>query len=261
MRHLLIISNWKLNGNKSTILHAIDTLSKTFNNVSKFHIIIAPPLVYLDTVNNRLLLNNCYIHDCIQLCAQNVDIHLSGAFTGDISASMLKDLNVRYVLIGHSERRIYHKENDLYISKKFSISKKSGLIPIFCIGENKEEYDAQLSIKICIKQIDSIINSLGIQAFQNSIIAYEPIWAIGRGISASPEQVQLIHKYIRNYLAQYDHQIANQILIQYGGSVNADNVLQFISQQDIDGVLIGSSSLNVHNFSMIIKLIDNYINR
>lgn len=254
MRNNLIVSNWKLNGTKNTITKSLTILSDTLSNISKCHIAIAPPLVYLDTARNCLLNNRYHTH--ISLCAQNIDINLSGAFTGEISALMLQDLNVKYVLIGHSERRIHHQENNLYIAKKFSIIKKVGLIPILCIGENKIEYDSNATQTVCIQQIDTIIKTLGIQAFHNSIIAYEPIWAIGTGVSASPEQVQLIHKNIRHHLAQYNTKIASQIIIQYGGSVNLNNALQFITQQDIDGILIGSASLDINNFLAIIQLIN-----
>lgn len=255
MRNLLIISNWKLHGNKNKITNSLIALTNNFDKASKIHIAIAPPLVYLD------IARNCLCNSDVQLCAQNVDVHLSGAFTGDTSALMLQDLNVQYVLIGHSERRIYHKENDLYIAKKFSILKETGLIPVLCIGENQKEYNSKTTQIMCVKQIDPIIKSFGIQSFQNSIIAYEPVWAIGKGISASPKQVQLIHKHIRNYIAQYDEHIANQVLIQYGGSVNSNNVLKFLDQEDIDGVLIGSAALDVNNFLTIIKLITAHINK
>ncbi|URJ27776.1 triose-phosphate isomerase [Candidatus Blochmanniella camponoti] len=247
MRRLLIIGNWKLNGNKNTITNLIITLVNTFNNISKCSVAIAPPVMYLDIIN-RYLLNS---H--IQLCAQNVDIHLSGAFTGDISAEMLQDLNVRYTLIGHSERRIHHKENDVYIAKKFFILKKVGLIPILCIGENKKEYDSGYTQSVCINQINTIIKLLGIEAFKNAVIAYEPIWAIGSGVSASPENVQLVHKSIRDYIASYDASIADKITIQYGGSVTPENVTQFFDQKDIDGVLVGAASLNANSFSMIVQ--------
>lgn len=255
MKHSLIIGNWKLHGNKNSIIHFLNTLNNKLINISQCHIIIAPPLIYLDTANNHLL----NINSDIKLCAQNVSIHLSGAFTGDTSALMLKDIGIQYVLIGHSEHRMYYSETDLHVSKKFSILKKHGLIPILCIGENKKDHDNGIAELVCIKQIDSIIKSIGVQSFQNSIIAYEPTWAIGSGLNASPQEVQLIHKSIRNHIAQYDQSIANQILIHYGGSVNSDNVIQFILQKDIDGILIGSASMEIDHFSIIIQLIENSI--
>jgi len=248
----LIIGNWKLNGNKNTITNLIITLVNTFDNISKCNVAIAPPVMYLD-ITKRYLLNSR-----IQLCAQNVDIHLSGSFTGDISAEMLQDLNVRYALIGHSERRIHHKENDAYIAKKFFILKKVGLIPILCVGENKREYDSGYTQSVCINQINTIITLLGIEAFKNSVIAYEPIWAIGSGASASPENAQLVHKSIRDYIASYDTSIADKITIQYGGSVTPENVTKFFDQKDIDGVLVGAASLNANSFSMIVQTAENH---
>lgn len=255
MKKLLIIGNWKLHGNKNSIIHFLNTLNNTLINISKCRIVIALPLIYLDMANNYLL----NIHSCIKLCAQNVSIHLSGAFTGDTSVLMLKDIGIQYVLIGHSEHRIHYNETNLHISKKFSILKKMGLIPILCIGENKKDHDNGIAELVCIKQIDSIIKSIGVQSLKNSIIAYEPIWAIGSGIHASPKYTQLIHKSIRNHIAQYDPSIANQIAIHYGGSVNSDNVVPFILQPDIDGVLVGSASVDADHFSLIIQLVENSV--
>lgn len=250
-----IIANWKLNGNKKTIQNSIITLTKTLNNnvFNYLNLIISPPIVYIDAVQNLMINNN------IQLCAQNVDIHTSGAFTGETSVLMLKDLGVKFALIGHSERRMYHKENDSYITKKFSLLKTENIIPILCIGEKKINSDFTHNLDSYTKQIDSIIKLLGVKAFKNTIIAYEPEWAIGTGLNAKPEVVQSIHKNIRNYIAQYDKNIAHQVLIQYGGSVNLNNIISFISQQDIDGVLIGSASLNTENFLKIIKSLANHI--
>ncbi|CAD83276.1 triosephosphate isomerase [Candidatus Blochmanniella floridana] len=259
MKNLSIIANWKLNGNKNTITNSLINLTTQLTNIPQYiKIAIAPPILYIDMVKNHL---TSYNNKTIELCSQNVDIHLSGAFTGDISASMLKDLSVKYVLIGHSERRIYHKENNSLIAQKFSIIKQTELIPILCIGENKEERDSGSTQSICIQQIDSIIKLVGIKAFENTIIAYEPVWAIGSGSSASPRNVQSIHQFIRNYIAQYDKTIANQISIQYGGSITTDNVLEFITQKDIDGVLVGSASLDIRNLIKIINLSSNLIKK
>lgn len=247
MRRLLVIGNWKLNGNKNTITNLVVKLVKTCANISKCSMAVAPPVMYLDVVMHYLINSN------ISLCAQNVDIHTSGSFTGDISAAMLQDLNTRYVLIGHSERRIHHKENDAYIAKKFFILKKIGLIPVLCIGENKREYDSGHTQSVCLNQIKSIIKLFGVEAFKNSVIAYEPTWAIGSGVSAFPENVQVVHRFIRNYIANYNVSIANEIVIQYGGSVTPENVTQFLNQKDIDGVLVGSASLNADSFSMIVQ--------
>ncbi|WHL25110.1 MAG: triose-phosphate isomerase [Candidatus Blochmannia vicinus] len=252
MRRLLVIGNWKLNGNKNTITDLIIKLVETCANISKCRVAVAPPVMYLDLVMRYLINSN------IWLCAQNVDVHVSGAFTGDVSAAMLQDLNTRYVLIGHSERRIHHKENDTYIAKKFFILKKIGLIPILCIGENKKEFDSGHTQMVCLNQIKPVIKLLGVEAFNNAVIAYEPTWAIGSGMSASPERVQIIHQFIRNYIANYNMSIANEIVIQYGGSVTPENVTQFFNQKDIDGVLVGSASLNADSFSMIVQAAEDH---
>lgn len=246
----LVVGNWKLNGDKNTVIHLIKFFIREFANLSNCVVAVAPPIVYLDVIRHYLM------HSDIKLCAQNVDINLFGPYTGDISAKMLIDLNVQYVLIGHSERRIHHKETIFNIAKKFAILKKTGLIPILCVGENREERDAGLTHAICIKQIDAIIELLGIQAFKGSVIAYEPVWAIGTGISADLEEIQKTHKFIRNYIAQYDASIAMQLLIQYGGSVTADNIVSFVDCEDIDGVLIGSASLSIDNFVKIVNVIE-----
>ncbi|ADV33975.1 triosephosphate isomerase [Candidatus Blochmanniella vafra str. BVAF] len=262
----LIIGNWKLNGTRQKIQESLSILTKEKIIQYKKHIdvAIAPPIVYLSLVNDYLLKNCTYFsnqtkHKYIELCAQNVDINLSGAFTGDISAAMLKDLGVKYVLIGHSERRKYHKENTTYIAKKITTVKKIKLIPILCIGENQQDYDSGSTQLTCAYQIDSVINLTGIQAFKNTIIAYEPIWAIGNGINVCPKHVQSIHEFIRQRIALHDTHIAKQILIQYGGSVNLNNAIQLLEQKDVNGLLIGAASLNMNTFIQIIQTIEQYL--
>ncbi|WWO95352.1 MAG: triose-phosphate isomerase [Candidatus Dasytiphilus stammeri] len=260
MRNLLIIANWKLNGNKKIIEDYIKILRYKLMNINfpeKYcGVVIVPPVMYLDQVNQSLI-DLSYI----SLGAQNVDIHLEGPFTGDISANMLKDFGIKYVIIGHSERRISHQENDDLIATKFAIVKKVGLIPIFCIGENKIENINGETEKVCIRQINSILQTQGIDAFKNTVIAYEPIWAIGTKHSLSPKDAQSIHKIIRDYIATKNLVIAKQLIIQYGGSVNSDNAYNFFLQPDIDGVLIGKASLNVMTFYKIIQLALKAINK
>ncbi|QOI10873.1 triose-phosphate isomerase [Blochmannia endosymbiont of Colobopsis nipponica] len=248
MRHPFIISNWKLNGNKIMLINFIQELCSDLSYDYQCNIVIAPPTIYLDTAKQHLKNSN------IKLAAQNIDIHLSGAFTGEISAEMLKDIGVSFIIIGHSERRIYHKENITDIIKKIVISKKFKLTPILCIGENKEENIKNQTKNICIQQLEIIINTLSIKTLKNSIIAYEPAWAIGSGTSANPCYVQKIHKSIRNYIADYDKNIAEKTHLLYGGSVNIDNAHNLLNQPDIDGLLVGNASLNSITFSKIIKI-------
>ncbi|MGP1930701.1 MAG: triose-phosphate isomerase [Arsenophonus sp. ET-YP4-MAG3] len=250
MRHPLIIGNWKLNGNIKMVKNLIKNLCNKLNNITNCNIVIAPPIIYLMLAKKALIGSN------ISLGAQNVDINLSGAFTGDISAKMLKDIGVKYIIIGHSERRIYHQESDEYIAKKFSVLKSQGLIPVLCIGEYEKENNDTKTKKICAHQIDVILNNLGVCAFKNSVISYEPIWAIGTGKPATPTKAQEIHKFIRDHISKHDPIIAKQVIIQYGGSLNITNATEFFIQPDIDGALIGGASLKADTFATIVKIIE-----
>ncbi|WWP01473.1 MAG: triose-phosphate isomerase [Candidatus Dasytiphilus stammeri] len=247
MRFPLVIGNWKLHGNKKLIKDLIVKLCSNLTNFQGCKVIIAPPLIYLDYV--KTLLNDSFI----EIAAQNVDVNLSGAFTGDISANMIKDIGARYLIIGHSERRIHHKENDKLIAKKFLVLKSVGIIPVLCIGETKQEYENGSTEKVCMRQINAILNRSGIEGFKNTIVAYEPIWAIGTGQSAKPDHAQYVHKFIREYLANKNKEIADNLIIQYGGSVNSSNAAELFSQDDIDGALVGAASLNTVVFTEIIN--------
>lgn len=247
MRKTLVMGNWKLNGSKSMALDLITNLSNQLDGVTGCEVAIAPPVVYLDYAKKLLANSN------IILGAQNVDTHLSGAYTGDISAEMLKEVGATHIIIGHSERRTYHKESDQFIAQKFAILKENGLTPVLCIGETEAENEAGETEAVCAKQIDAVINLLGVQAFNNTVIAYEPIWAIGTGKSATPEQAQAVHKFIRNHIAKLDTDVAKQVIIQYGGSVNDKNAAELFSQPDIDGALVGGASLKADAFAAIVK--------
>lgn len=247
MRKPLVMGNWKLNGNKTMALDLITGLKKQLADVNGCDVAIAPPVVYLDYVQ-KLLTDSGII-----LGAQNVDTHLSGAYTGDISAEMLKEVGATHIIIGHSERRTYHKESDKFIAQKFAILKENGLIPVLCIGETEAENETGQTQSVCAKQIDAIIELLGVKAFNNAVIAYEPIWAIGTGKSATPAQAQAVHKFIRDHIAKLDKDVAKQVIIQYGGSVNDKNAAELFTQPDIDGALVGGASLKAEAFAVIVK--------
>lgn len=247
MKNPLIVANWKLNGNKETIEKLIKNLIKKLNNIIYCDIAIAPPIIYLPIVKRILKKSK------IEICSQNVDINISGSYTGDISARMLKDIGVKYIIVGHSERRIYHNESDDLIALKFKIVKKEKLIPIICVGETNKEKKNDKVIESCLRQINIILNKFGIDSFNNSVIAYEPIWAIGTGQSPEPKYIQIIHYSIRNHISKIDSNIAKNIILQYGGSVNQNNASKLLSQPDIDGLLIGKDSMNINNFSNIIN--------
>lgn len=245
MKKTLIVGNWKLNGNKNMIKVFAYELKKILNKLKNTNIVIAPPLIYLEYFRNLIDNKNFF------LAAQNIDIHKSGAFTGEISANMLKDIGIKYVIIGHSERRILHNESDELIAKKISVAKSSELIPIICIGETEMENKNGKTEETCIKQINSIIKVNGIESLINSVIAYEPIWSIGTGKVCNPKKIQYLSNYIRKYIASKNINISKQIIIQYGGSVNKENAKIILNQSDIDGLLVGSASLKSDFFSFI----------
>ncbi|QTF10399.1 triose-phosphate isomerase [Brenneria izadpanahii] len=247
MRHPLVMGNWKLNGSTSMVNSLITGLRQELSDVDGCGIAIAPPAIYLDMAQHLLAGSR------IALGAQNVDVNLSGAFTGDTSAAMLKDIGAKYIIIGHSERRTYHKESDEFIAKKFGVLKEAGLIPVLCIGETEAENEAGQTEAVCARQLDAVLNTLGAKAFENAVIAYEPIWAIGTGKSATPAQAQAVHKFIRDHIAKQDKAVAEQVTIQYGGSVNASNAAELFTQPDIDGALVGGASLKADAFAVIVK--------
>ncbi|HAB23523.1 MAG TPA: triose-phosphate isomerase, partial [Pantoea sp.] len=173
MRHPLVMGNWKLNGSKQMTGELIEGLRKALSGVDGCGVAIAPPTIYLDQAKHAISGSH------IALGAQNVDVNLSGAFTGETSADMLKDIGAKYIIIGHSERRTYHKESDEFIAKKFAVLKAAGLVPVLCIGETEAENEAGQTEEVCARQIDAVLETQGAEAFNGVVIAYEPVWAIG----------------------------------------------------------------------------------
>ncbi len=250
MNNKIIIANLKLNGNLKYIKKYIKKLKKYINQI-KHKILIAPPIPYLYYTNSIIKKDNIY------LVSQNIDKNSSGSYTGEISGKMLKDINVKYVIIGHSERKKYHKENNKIILKKIIAAKKFNLIPIICIGENIKEYEKKNSKKICKKQIKYLIKNNNIKILKNTIIAYEPIWAIGTGKNADIEHINKINKYIIKYITSIDKNIISKIKIIYGGSVNNLNINNIIKSKYINGLLIGTSSWKIKNFISLLNIINN----
>ncbi|VFP84324.1 Triosephosphate isomerase [Candidatus Erwinia haradaeae] len=248
MIHPLVIGNWKLNGNLHFISTMVSILRQSIGSIQNCKVVIAPPMIYLGQVKQAIY------NSAIELCAQNVDLHISGAFTGEVSSNMLKDIGAKYVIIGHSERRLWHAETDYVIARKFYILKKEGLIPVLCIGETELEHQEGRTKEACARQIDVILSLQGAEAFNGVVIAYEPIWAIGTGKSAHPDKVQEVHEFIRTYIAQKDAKKDSFVTIQYGGSVTSKNIMGLCAQPDIDGVLVGSACLNPESFIDIIRL-------
>lgn len=246
-RRPLVMGNWKLNGSKAFTKELIEGLKAELQGVAGCDVAIAPPVMYLGTAEAALAGSQ------IALGAQNVDVNVKGAFTGDISTEMLKDFGAKYIIIGHSERRTYHKESDEFVAKKFGALKEAGLVPVLCIGETEAENEAGKTEEVCARQIDAVINALGVEAFNGAVIAYEPIWAIGTGKSATPAQAQAVHAFIRGHIAAKSQAVADQVIIQYGGSVNDANAAELFTQPDIDGALVGGASLKAPAFAVIVK--------
>lgn len=242
MRSSLIIGNWKMNGNTDVNTKLILQLISQAQVIDNVDIVICPPYTYLAQVGEQISQSR------MKLGAQNVSSFDSGAYTGEISTAMLSDLNCSYVILGHSERRTLFSESDEQISSKFDAALKASLIPVLCVGETIEERQCGETQAVVSQQIKSVIDLVGIDNLANAVIAYEPIWAIGTGETATPEQAQTVHEQIRCQLAEYDVDIANRVTIIYGGSVNADNVQALFSQKDIDGGLIGGASLCANSF-------------
>lgn len=246
-RRPLVMGNWKLNGSKAFTKELINGLKAELAGVEGCDVAIAPPVMYLAEAEAALAGSK------IALGSQNVDLKQSGAFTGDISATMLKDFGAKYIIIGHSERRAYHHESDEFIAQKFAVLKEQGLVPVLCIGESEAENEAGKTEEVCARQIDAVLNTLGAEAFLGAVIAYEPIWAIGTGKSATPAQAQAVHAFIRSHIAKKDAKVAEQVILQYGGSVNDANAAELFAMPDIDGALVGGASLKAPAFATIVK--------
>jgi len=251
LRKPLVAGNWKMNGSfedtNELLIGIADNLIEHSESELNTEILICPPYVYLETAS-RLLSDTQMI-----LGSQNVCTELKGAYTGEISSSMLKDLTCTYSIVGHSERRNIYGESDTTVGHKFDAAAKCGLNPILCLGESLEERLDNKAISVIKRQLDAVVDIAGVNAFAHAVIAYEPVWAIGTGKTATPQQAQDIHKNIREMIAQRSGKIADEIRILYGGSVKPNNAAEIFSMPDIDGGLIGGASLNADDFTAIIK--------
>ncbi|MEJ5350629.1 MAG: triose-phosphate isomerase [Melioribacteraceae bacterium] len=249
MRKKVVAGNWKMNNDINSSVNLINEIKKGLNQKNlNVEVIICPPFTSLETAN-------VLIKDTpIKLGAQNMYFETSGAFTGEISPLMLKSVGCEYVILGHSERRtIFHESNQL-INKKIKSAVANGLKPIFCIGETLEEREKGETFNVVETQIREGLTDLTEQELKNLIIAYEPVWAIGTGRNATPEQAEEVHKFIRELIAQiYSKEFAENLIIQYGGSVKPENSKDLMSQPDIDGALVGGACLKADSFIKIIE--------
>ena len=246
-RRPLVAANWKMNGSLSSIRPLLASVSKGIARDVRAEVAICPPYVYLGEVARLLDQTG------IALGAQNLARYEAGAYTGEVSAVMLKDYPCRYVIVGHSERRTLYGETDAVVADKFVRAVENGLTPILCIGEYLEEREAGDTENVLARQLDAVIETAGIAAFDNSVIAYEPVWAIGTGRTATPGQAQEAHAFIRLRLARHADKIADRLRILYGGSVKAGNAEELFNMADIDGGLIGGASLQADEFLAICR--------
>ncbi len=245
MRQPLVAGNWKLNGSRERIQSLLDGIKAGIGEVNNAAVAVCPPFVYLSEVKTQLG------GTPIALGAQDVCEQDEGAFTGEVSAPMLKEVGCEYVIVGHSERRNLYGEGDDLTARKFAAVRRQGLIPILCVGELLIEREQGITEQVVARQLDAVIELEGVEAHADAVVAYEPVWAIGTGMTATPQQAQDVHKHIRQQLASKDEAIANDVQILYGGSMKGENAAGLLAMPDIDGGLIGGASLKADDFLAI----------
>jgi triosephosphate isomerase len=246
MRKTIVAGNWKMNASKDSVESLVTDILSGASDVSA-EIIVCAPFPYLSQVEVLIEGSN------LMLGAQNLNLNASGAFTGEVSAEMIKDFGANHVIVGHSERRSLYGETSEIVAEKTKAAIDSGLTPILCLGESLDQRESGKTESVVSEQLNKVIKMVGIEAFNNIIVAYEPVWAIGTGMTATPEQAQAVHKFIRDLLASSDQNIADKTAILYGGSMNAGNAVELISCSDIDGGLIGGAALKAEDFLQICK--------
>ena len=245
MRDFLVAGNWKMNGSTAANEALVSGIVDGVPESNSVRLLVCPPYPYLAAVAGMVSGSR------VALGAQNVSEHESGAFTGETASSMLKDVGCQYVIVGHSERRAIYGETSEQVAAKFQAAKAAGLIPILCIGETLQEREAGATEKVIDEQLDAVLNIAGAAGFEDAVIAYEPVWAIGTGMTATPEQAQDVHKHIRARLAEQDANLAEKVQILYGGSMKGENAPGLLCMPDIDGGLIGGASLKANDFLAI----------
>jgi triosephosphate isomerase len=247
MRTRLIAGNWKMNGSKPMARELVSGVLGALEPERRAEVLLIPPAPYLPLV--------CSLIEStpVLLGGQDVSAHDSGAYTGEVSGAMLAEVGCSYTLVGHSERRSLHGESDDLVAAKFIAAQAAGLQPILCVGETLEEREAGATESVVRRQVAAVIDKAGIQAFSHAVVAYEPVWAIGTGQTATPDQAQAVHALIRAQIAAEDVTIAGRLRILYGGSVKGDNALDLFAREDIDGGLIGGASLTAESFMAIYR--------
>lgn len=249
MRKNIVAGNWKMNLNREEGIKLVEEVISLVSSDNNVEVVFSPPFLYLHKVNKM-----CANDNLLQTASQNISHNESGAFTGEVSAQMVNSLNVKYTILGHSERREYFNETNIELKQKVDLSLKNNLKIIFCCGESLNQRESGVHFDWIKQQLTESVFHLTEKEFEKVVIAYEPIWAIGTGITASSDQAEEIHQFVRNVIAEkYNENIAENTSILYGGSCNPTNAKELFSKKNIDGGLIGGASLNAENFTRIIK--------
>jgi triosephosphate isomerase len=242
MRRPVVAGNWKMHGSRSANEALLTDLERRVKPDWPVDVVVFPPYVYLaDAV--RMLEDGAIAVGAQDVCAEPV-----GAFTGQVAAAMLKDVGCRYVIVGHSERRRLYHEDDVLVARKFVAVLQAGLTPVLCVGETLEEREAHRTEAVVARQLDAVTAMNGVGSLAEAIVAYEPVWAIGTGRTASPQQAQDVHAYLRGRIGVQDAKMARHLRILYGGSVKAANAAELFSMPDVDGGLVGGASLSADEF-------------
>ncbi|KTC72443.1 triosephosphate isomerase [Legionella birminghamensis] len=248
MRKKIVAGNWKMNGQIDQVRSLLHAIVQGLPENLTVDCVIMPAMLHLPLASEILRQTPVF------LGAQNLYPKDYGAYTGEISAPMVKEYNCRYAMVGHSERRRFFSESENFVADKFHHVKEHDMIPILCVGETLTEREQGLTEQVVARQIRAVANKEG--CFKNCVIAYEPVWAIGTGVPPSPEEVQAVHQFIRELVAEYDSEAAALVTIAYGGSVNDKNAAALFGMSDVDGVLAGGASLNAQQFVEIVKCIN-----
>ncbi len=247
MRRKLVAGNWKMHGSLAQNAALLDAVAEGMKQLSGVDCAVCVPFPYLFQAQQKLSGTS------VKWGAQDVHQLEKGAYTGEVSASMLQDFGCRYVIVGHSERRSLYGESSQLVAEKFAAVQKTGMLPILCVGETLEQREAGSTETVVAEQLDAVIALLGVQCLREAVVAYEPVWAIGTGKTATPEQAQAVHAFIRQRIAEHDEQVAAGLCILYGGSVKAGNAAELFAMSDIDGGLIGGASLIAEDFLAICR--------
>lgn len=245
MRRPLVAGNWKMHGSRGENARLVDALVQASDS-ARAEVVVCPPFVYLWEIGRQLK------GSPVGLGAQDVCAETApGAFTGEISAAMLKDVGCTYVLVGHSERRALYRDDDALVARKFVAVQAQGLVPVLCVGETLEEREREVTREVVGRQVDAVLSVAGVAAFAKAVVAYEPVWAIGTGKNATSDQAQEVHAFIRDRISQRDATIASALRVLYGGSVKAANAAELFAMPDVDGGLVGGASLKAEEFVRI----------